>query len=85
MQNSENIAYNRFTKYLLSDISHALQSFDEQHVDSELSQLTTSFGIPSGSDTLSDKQIQKIPDIQTREATLAFLKNFQSIFNEKSL
>jgi hypothetical protein len=31
MKNSENIAYNRFTKYLLTDINTALQQFDTQN------------------------------------------------------
>ena len=29
MQNSENLAYNRFTKYLLKDVNTALLQFDQ--------------------------------------------------------
>jgi hypothetical protein len=44
MKNSENIAYNRFTKYLLTDINTALQQFDSQNKAND-SALLKSFGL----------------------------------------
>jgi hypothetical protein len=85
MQNSENIAYNRYTKYLLSDVSKALQSYDTQYADPDISATYASLGIDPGSDTLSADQIKKLPDVQTREVIQGFFKNFKGIFNEKSL
>jgi hypothetical protein len=46
MKNAENIAYKRFTKYLLKDISSALRVFDAQNQDTEIISLYTSLGIP---------------------------------------
>lgn len=85
IQNSENIAYNRYTKYLLSDVSKALESYDTKNTDPDISATYTSLGIDPGSDTLGADQIKKLPDIQTREVIQSFLKNFKGIFNEKSL
>jgi hypothetical protein len=85
MQNSENIAYNRYTKYLLTDVSKALQSYDAQNTDPDIEATYTSLGIDPGSDTLGADQIHKLPDIQTKEVIQGFLKNFKGIFNEKSL
>jgi hypothetical protein len=85
MKNAENIAYNRFTKYLLRDISTALKSFDKQKEDPEISSLYATLGIPQGSDTLSEEQIKKLPDTQSKDVILWFLKNFKWIFNEKTL
>ena len=31
MNNSENLAYNRFTKYLLKDINSALEEYDAEY------------------------------------------------------
>lgn len=39
MKNAENIAYNRFTKYLLRDISANLQVFDAQAGDPDVAAL----------------------------------------------
>jgi hypothetical protein len=47
--------------------------------------LYASIGIPAGSDTLGSGQIAKLPDIQTRTVIESMLKNFSSIFNEKTL
>ncbi len=85
IQNSENIAYNRFTKYLLRDISTSLQAFDAKTADPDITALYASFWIPQGSDTLSEDQIKKLPDSQTKNIILWFLKTFKGIFNEKSL
>jgi hypothetical protein len=85
MQNSENIAYNRYTKYLLTDVSKALESYDAKNADPDITATYQSLGIDPGSDTLGTDQIQKLPDIQTREVIQGFLKNFKGIFNEKSL
>ncbi len=70
MKNAENIAYSRFTKYLLRDISTSLKGFDAQKSDPEISALYASLGIPEGSDTLSEDQIKKLPDIQSKEVIL---------------
>jgi hypothetical protein len=42
MKNAENIAYNRFTKYLLKDISNALRVFDAQNEDPDVASTYTS-------------------------------------------
>ncbi len=85
MKNSENIVYNRFTKYLLRDISKALADFDAKESDPETTAMYASLGLPLWSDSLSEDQIQKLPDIQTKNVSLSFLKNFKSIFNDKAL
>lgn len=46
IQNRENVAYNRFTKYLLGDISHALQSYDAKSADPDVTAMYQSLGIP---------------------------------------
>ena len=85
IRNAENIAYNRFTKYLLQDVSHAIDAFDKSKEDPDTKSFYTSLGMSQGNDTFSDDLIRKTPDIQTRELTLSFLKNFKEIFNEKTL
>ena len=85
MKNAENIAYSRFTKYLLRDITKALTVFDKTNEDPDVASTFALLGLPTGSDTLSEDQIRKLPDIQSRDVILWFLKNFKWIFNEKSL
>jgi hypothetical protein len=46
MKNAENIAYNRFTKYLLRDISTSLKTFDKQKEDPSVTALYASLGVP---------------------------------------
>ncbi len=46
MKNAENIAYNRFTKYLLKDVSANIQVFDKTKADPEISALYASLGVP---------------------------------------
>lgn len=46
MKNSENIVYNRFTKYLLRDISKALADFDAKESDPETTAMYASLGLP---------------------------------------
>jgi len=85
MKNAENIAYNRFTKYLLRDISKALADFDAKQSDPETTEMFASLWLPQWSDSLSEDQINKLPDIQTKDVILWFLKNFKSVFNDKPL
>lgn len=47
MKNSENIAYKRFTKYLLEDINRTLLEFDTIH-DQEFADFAKSLGLSSG-------------------------------------
>ena len=46
MKNAENLAYNRFTKYLLGDISSALRTFDAKNADSDIASIYASLGLP---------------------------------------
>ncbi|MBC7503535.1 VCBS repeat-containing protein [Candidatus Gracilibacteria bacterium] len=85
MKNAENIAYSRFTKYLLRDVTKALTTFDKTNEDPDIASTFASLGLPTGGDTLAEDQISKLPDIQSRDVILGFLKNFKGIFNEKSL
>ncbi len=66
-------------------MSHALKLFDMGNVDADTASTYTSLGLPPGDDTLSAEEIKKLPDIQTKNVILGFLKNFKGIFNEKSL
>ncbi len=70
MKNAENIAYSRFTKYLLRDITKALTVFDKTNEDPDIASTFASLGLPTGSDTLSEDQIRKLPDIQSRDVIL---------------
>ncbi len=85
MANAENIAYNRFTKYLLRDINKALEIFDNKSKDPEMTSLYADLGLSEWSDTLTGSQIEKLPDIKSKEVILWFLKNFKGIFNSKTL
>lgn len=84
MQNAENIAYKRFTKYLLKNINDTLLQFDEVN-NKEYNETLASFGIDQWQDGLTDEMILKMPDIQTQVPIQSFLKNFKSIINEKTL
>ena len=84
MQNSEDIAYSRFTKYLLTDLNRAVDTYDETN-DTETRNLLESLGIDPGKDTLDAEAFAQVPDIQTETPILALLKDFSSIFNKKTL
>ena len=84
MQNSENIAYSRFTKYLLTDLNRVVDAYDTTY-DTETRDLLGSLGIDPGKDTLDAEAFELVPDIQTETPILALLKDFSSIFNKKTL
>ncbi len=84
MQNSENLAYKRFTKYLLKDLNSAMLAFDKTN-SKEYDDTLTDLGISPGSDILSDEVINTMPDIQTETPIRSILTNFKGIFNEKTL
>jgi hypothetical protein len=84
MENSENLAYNRFTKYLLGDINTALGQFDAAN-DAENNAELTSLGLPTGTDGFDADTLRKMPDIKTEIPIKKLLKNFKSIINDKTL
>lgn len=84
MKNSENIAYSRFTKYLLKDITSAINVFDATY-NADQNQLLQSLGLDPGQDSLEDSAMVNTPDIHTRTPILSLLKDFKSIINEKTL
>ena len=84
IQNIENLAYNRYSKYLLRDINTALKMFDASN-EKEYHDLLASLGIDGGSDTLTEDAIKDTPDIQTRTHINTLLKKFNGIFNNKVL
>jgi hypothetical protein len=85
MKNSENIAYKRFTKYLLKDINTTLLQFDSANADPDESSFLAWLWISPGQNGFDDATISSMPDIQTREPIMNFLKDFKSIINEKTL
>lgn len=84
MQNAENVAYKRFTKYLLKDINSAILQFDKSN-NQEYNDTLSSLGVTPGSDGFDDATIDIMPDIQTEAPIMSFLKDFKSIINEKTL
>jgi len=84
IQNVENLAYSRYSKYLLRDINSALERFDASN-DGEYHDLLTSLGVNGGSDTLTEDMIKDTPDIQTKTPIHSLVKKFNAIFNSKVL
>lgn len=90
VKNAENLAYNRFSKYLLEDINKALKDYDLQHND-EYADLIKRLGIDgvdaetAASNTLSPELIKSTPDIQTPTIIKSLLMPFDQIFNTKVL
>lgn len=41
----ESIVYNRFTKYLLSDINNVLKKFDKKSIDPDVAEMYQSLGV----------------------------------------
>jgi hypothetical protein len=84
MQNSENLAYKRFTKYLLGDLNRTLIQFDAKK-DQESNDFMKSLGVPSLGNGLSDEAVATMQDINSRTPIQAMLKDFKSIINSKTL
>lgn len=90
VKNAENLAYNRFSKYLLSDINTALKQYDQKN-STDYTSLLSSLGMTGvtnenmASNTLSDEVIKTTPDIQTAPIIQQFLQNYSQIFNSKIL
>ncbi len=84
MSNAENIAYKRFTKYLLKDINGALLQFDASK-NKEQNDYLTSLGIDPGWNGFDDKTITEMQDIHTKNPIMSMLKDFQSIINKNTL
>ena len=84
MKNSENIAYNRFTKYLLGDLNAIIDRFDTTQ-NTEVNDFLRARGIDPGKDTLEGGAIANLPDIQTKTPILSILKDFSDIINDKTL
>lgn len=64
------MAYSRYTKYLLRDITKILNDYDKKTADPEITDMFAELGISPGNDTLSEDQIKKIPDIQSKNVIL---------------
>jgi len=64
------MAYSRYTKHLLRDISKVLADFDKKTEDPEVASMFAELGLSSGNDTLSEEQIKKLPDIQSKNVIL---------------
>lgn len=84
IQNAENIAYERFTKYLLSDINRTLLQFDAAQ-DREYNDFVTSLGLSAGGNGFDQATIDGMQDIHTKNPILSMLKDFQSIINKNTL
>lgn len=90
IQNIENFAYSRFSKYLLRDINNALKNYDKQN-DSGYADLIAGLGIEGlnaedvSSNTLSDDLIDSTPDIHTKPVIEKLVSTFSEIFNTKVL
>lgn len=88
--NAENLAYARFTKYVLKDINEKLKDYDLKN-DAGYADLIASLGIDGldaskiSSNVLSDDLIAQTPDIQTSTIIENFLSSFDKIFNKKVL
>jgi hypothetical protein len=85
-QNIENIAYNRWSKYLLTDIMEAMRQFQNTQ-SGAVDAYAQSLGLTGvlGDDTMDQSAIDKLPDIQTRQPILAYLKRFYETINQKTL
>lgn len=70
IKNIENMAYSRYTKHLLRDITKILNDFDKKTEDPEITDMFAELGISPGNDTLSEEQIKKLPDIQSKNVIL---------------
>ncbi|MBP9779728.1 hypothetical protein KBD33_03855 [Candidatus Gracilibacteria bacterium] len=84
IKNAENLAYKRFTKYLLSDINKVLEDFDKTE-NAALNTLVQSKGKDPHGSSFSPEVIASMPDIQTKVPIQTLLKDFQSIINKKTL
>lgn len=90
IENIENIAYNRFTKHLLTDINNALKEYDKAN-SFDYADLVAKLGIEGltaenfSSNTLSDDIIKTTPDVHTKPVTEKLLQTFSEIFNTKVL
>ncbi len=84
--NAENLAYSRFTKYLLTDINKAIALYDSKNSDTELDAFAQQAGIGSrGSDTMDQSSIDQIPDIQTARPIAGLLKKLYETLNKKTI
>jgi hypothetical protein len=87
IENLENIAYKRFTKYLLTDIMTALSQFQETAKWPE-DEYVKSLGLGDvtiGDETMDSETLAKTPDIQTKVLIMSYLKTFYETINKKTL
>ncbi len=88
LQNTENLVYRRFTKYLLRDISTALRQYSQSsrwEEDDYLNNLAGFEDIQLWDDTLTDDTIAVLPDIQTARPIGKYLQKFHETLSEKTL
>jgi hypothetical protein len=84
INNAENLAYKRFTKYLLWDINKKLEDYDKTENAALNTLVQSKWETPHGS-SFSPEVIASMPDIQTKVPIQTLLKDFQSIINKKTL
>lgn len=91
IRNLENLAYQRFSKYLLEDINEELKKFDNKN-NKSFHELIDSLKLPgidaemiTGGAAFSGEWIRQTPDIHTAPAILKMVKTFDQIVNKKIL
>jgi hypothetical protein len=85
IQNAENLAYNRFTKHLLSDLNKTLLAFDASE-NTEQNDYLAELGITgNGGDGFDEDTIKDMQDIHTKIPIQSIIKDFQSIINKNTL
>jgi len=84
MSNTENLAYKRFTKYLLQDLNGIVDQFNTT-ADADTKSIVAWLGITSSKDEIDANTVKIMPDVQSRLPIQSILKNFKSIINETTL
>lgn len=85
MGNVENIAYKRFSKYLLKDLVEFLNLRKQVTTTSAESDVYASLGVDTEESIFPLDQIDTLPDIQTATPIEKLTKKFFEIINAKSL
>lgn len=87
MKHSEEIIYNRFSKYLLGYIVSQLNSLKKNDQSDIEKGILASLGVdPASQDSVFPlDQLAKMPDIQTRIPAMQMMKQFYELVNKKTL
>lgn len=85
MANSEEIVYDRFTKYFLKHIIAEVEAAKKKFNKEELEYIDE-LGIPGMTNNMfPPEQVDKTPDILTKPMALELLKRFHELINTKTL